>query len=61
MFSKIFGILKKIITCTLVIYAYDSLNLPLNILIPINIITVSIVYFFGLFGIVGIIILSFLI
>lgn len=60
MLSNIFKVLKKIITCMLIIYAYDSINLSSNIIIPINVITVLIVYFFGIFGIVGIIILSFL-
>ena len=58
MFNKLFEILKKIITSSVLIYMYDSLNLSLDIFIPINVITVFIVFLFGIWGIAGIVILS---
>jgi hypothetical protein len=57
--NKIFKIVKKIITSSLLIYAYDSLSLALNIFIPINVVTISIVSIFGILGLFGIIVLSF--
>lgn len=59
MLNKIFKIVKKIITSSLLIYAYDSLSLALNIFIPINVVTISIVSIFGILGLFGIIVLSF--
>ena len=48
MFKKIFDIVKKIILAVLLIYAYNKLALPLNVIIPINIITVLFVYVCGI-------------
>ena len=48
MLKKIFNIIKKIIMSVLFIYAYNKLALPLNIIIPINIITVCLVAICGI-------------
>ena len=48
MLKKIFNIMKKIILAVLLIYTYNKLALPLNVVIPINIITVLFVYVCGI-------------
>lgn len=48
MFNKIFNIIKKLVVSVLFIYAYNKLALPLNIIIPINVVTVSLVALCGM-------------
>lgn len=48
MFKKIFNIIKKIIVAVLFIYGYNKLALPLNVIIPINVITVLMVALCGI-------------
>lgn len=48
MVKKIFNFLRKIIMSVLFIYAYNKLSLPLNIIIPLNVITVLLVTIFGI-------------
>lgn len=48
MLRKIFNIIKKIIMAVLFIYTYNKLALPLNVIIPINIITVCLVALCGI-------------
>lgn len=48
MVKKIFNFLRKIIMSVLFIYAYNKLFLPLNIIIPLNVITVLLVTIFGI-------------
>ena len=47
MLKKIFTILKKIIMAVFLLYGYNLLAAPLNFIIPINIITVSLVTILG--------------
>ena len=47
MLKKIFGILKKIIMSAFLIYGYNLIASPLNLVVPINLITVFSVSFFG--------------
>ena len=48
MLKKILYIIKKIIMSILFIYAYNKLTLPLNIIIPMNLITICLVSICGL-------------
>lgn len=48
MLKEIINIVKKIILSVLLIYAYNKLALPLNVVIPINIITILLVYICGI-------------
>lgn len=43
MFKNIFVIIKKIVLAVLFIYAYNKFALPLNLIIPINVVTVGLV------------------
>ena len=40
MLKKLFDVVKRVVMAVLFIYAYNKLALPLNVIIPINIITV---------------------
>ena len=53
MLNKIIFILKKIILGFLFIYGYNTFMFSLNLNIPINIFTISIVTIFGLPALVG--------
>ena len=59
MLRKMGCLLKKIITSSLLLYAYNYLCLPLNLFIPINVITLVVIGIFGGIGLVGLIFLSF--
>ena len=48
MIKKAFNVVKKIILSVLLIYAYNKLALPLGVVIPINIITVLLIYSCGI-------------
>lgn len=61
MINIIFKFIKKIILSFMLIYAYNSFCIGLGIVIPINVLTLFFVYFFELYGIVGIVILFFII
>ena len=58
MLQKTFNIIKKIIVSVLFIYAYNKLALPLNIIIPINMITVSLVALGGIPSILMLVLFS---
>ena len=58
---KIFLVLlERIIISVLLIYAYNKLSLPLNIIIPINLITIFLVTLFGIPSILMLILFSLL-
>lgn len=61
MFNFIFNSIKKVIRSLLFIYAYNSFFIGFNVIIPINILTVVFVCLFDIYGVIGIVILSFLI
>ena len=44
MFKKIFNIIKKMVVAVLLIYGYNKLALPLDIVIPMNIFTILLPY-----------------
>ncbi len=58
MLQKIFNIIKKIIMSVLFIYAYNKLALPLNVIIPMNIITVCLVALCGIPSILMLVLFS---
>ena len=58
MIKKLFIIIKKIIMSVLLIYAYNVIASPLNVVLPINIITVLIVAILGIPSMLALIIFS---
>lgn len=48
MIKKIFSVLKKIVLGGFILYAYNLMAAPLNLLIPINIVTLGVIGIFGL-------------
>ncbi len=48
MLKILFKIFKRLIVSVLFIYAYNKLALPLNLIMPINIVTVSLVALCGI-------------
>ena len=58
MLKRIFLIIKKIILSILLIYAYNKLALPLNVVIPINIVTVLMVFICGIPSILVLVLFS---
>lgn len=58
MLKTIFNIIKKIIMAVLFIYAYNKLALPLNVIIPMNVITVCLVAICGIPSILMLVLFS---
>lgn len=58
MIKKIFSAIKKIIVSVLLIYGYNKLALPLNIVIPMNIFTILLVALCGIPSILMLILFS---
>ena len=58
MIKNIFNVIKKIIMSILFIYAYNKLALPLDVVIPMNIITVLLVSTFGIPSILMLVLFS---
>lgn len=58
MLKNIFNIIKKIILSVLLIYAYNKIALPLNVVIPINILTVLLVFICGIPSILMLVLFS---
>ena len=48
MLKKILNLFKKIILSAFILYGYNLIASPMNLIIPINIITVSILTVFGI-------------
>ena len=51
MIKKIYKIIKKVVIAGFLLYAYNMIMAPLNLLIPINIFTVIITAIFGILAI----------
>ncbi|MGN1358565.1 MAG: pro-sigmaK processing inhibitor BofA family protein [Bacilli bacterium] len=60
MLKKIFNIIRKLVVAVLLIYAYNKLAVPLNVVIPINIITVLLVSLGGIPSILMLVLFSLL-
>lgn len=54
--KKILNILKKILAAPFIIYLYNLIAAPLNIIIPINIFTVALIGFLGIPGLITLIV-----
>jgi len=61
MFKIIYKILKKIIISAFILYGYNLIASPLNLIIPINFVTIGILSIFGLPAIFSLIIILVLI
>lgn len=48
MIKKVFNILKRIIISAFILYGYNLIVTPINLTIPINLITVSLLALFGI-------------
>ena len=48
MIKKLFNILKKIIISAFILYGYNLIVTPINLTIPINLITVGLLTLFGI-------------
>ena len=59
MFNKLVFLIKKIIISMFIIYAYNSLAISFNMIIPINISTVTLVSIFGVIAMFELIIFFF--
>jgi len=57
MLKKIFSFVKKIIISAFGIYGYNLIAAPLNLLIPINVITVFLVTILGFPALLGLIVI----
>lgn len=55
--KKIYGLLKRIIISAFLLYSFNLVMSPLNILIPINLITVSILVVLGIPGLISLFII----
>ena len=51
--KKSYGLLKRIIISAFLLYSFNLVMSPLNILIPINLITVSILVVLGIPGLIS--------
>ena len=60
MLKKIFNIIRKLVVAVLLIYAYNKLAVPFNVVIPINIITVLLVSLGGIPSIMMLVLFSLL-
>lgn len=58
MLKKLFNIFKKVIMSVLFIYAYNKLTLPLDVVIPMNVITVCLVALCGIPSILMLVLFS---
>ncbi|HIS91279.1 MAG TPA: pro-sigmaK processing inhibitor BofA family protein [Candidatus Faecisoma merdavium] len=48
MLKKLFNLIKRIVISAFILYGYNLLVTPINLIIPINIITVTLLTIFGL-------------
>ena len=58
MLNKVLNFLKKIIVSVLIIYAYNKLAIPLDVIIPMNVITILMVFFCGIPSIIMLVLFS---
>ena len=57
MLKKLLKLLQKMIISSFALYSYNVIAAPLNLIVPINIITVSLVTFLGIPALLGFIII----
>ena len=61
MFKKLFNLLKKIVFSVFLIYGFNLIASPLNLIIPINIITVGLITVLGLPALLSLIAVYFIV
>ncbi len=61
MIKKIVNVLRKVVVAFLILYGFNLLVSSINIFIPINIITLLVVTFLGIPGLLSLIVLFFLV
>ncbi|MBR3161396.1 MAG: pro-sigmaK processing inhibitor BofA family protein [Bacilli bacterium] len=59
MFNKLVFFIRRIIFSMFIIYAYNSLAISFDMVIPINLINVALIYVFGVMAMFELIIFSF--
>lgn len=57
MLKKIFNILKKIVLAAFILYGFNLIMSPLSVIVPINIITVTLVTILGFPGLLGLVVI----
>jgi len=57
--KKIFFVLKKVVVAISLLYSFNLIISGLNILIPINLITIFVVSFLGISGLISLVALYF--
>ncbi|MBQ8219333.1 MAG: pro-sigmaK processing inhibitor BofA family protein [Bacilli bacterium] len=60
MFKKVFNVIKRIVLSVLLLYAYNKLAIPLGVVIPLNVITVLLVFICGIPSILMLVLFSLL-
>ena len=58
MLKKIFGFIKKIVLAGFILYGYNALAVPINIMIPINYINLGLITIFGFPALFSLIIIN---
>ena len=61
MLKKIFGLIKKIVFSVFLIYGFNLIAEPLNLIIPINIITVGLITILGMPALLSLILIYFIV
>lgn len=61
MLKKIFNLFKKIVISAFILYGYNLIASPINLIIPINVFTVGILTLFGIPAIFSLIVILVLI
>ena len=61
MIKKLVSLMKRIIVSAFILYGYNLIAAPLNIIIPINVITVLLLSFFGIPALLSLILIFLLI
>ena len=61
MLKKIFNLIKKIVFSVFLIYGFNLIASPLNLIIPINIITVGFITLLGLPALLSLILVYFIV
>lgn len=61
MLKKIFSLIKKIVFSVFLIYGFNLISAPLNLIIPINVITVGFITLLGLPALLSLILVYFIV
>lgn len=51
--KKLFAVIKKIVLSAFILYGFNLIAAPLNIIVPINVITVLVIAILGMPGLFG--------